>query len=532
MRFCFRRLAASTVLPLLAGCGGESSELPPPAVLPPAPAPAPTAAPSAPTAPVATAAAVLPDSKTLDPETAGPDEPLAGFAAVWADAPFFVDARKDAEQIHLASFDGQPRRERLGHTLPVQIRGTQGDFVEVSAPPHEETPGFSPNADAHCGWVAFDGPAIAAGATLFVRRSDLAPVLAANFEQTFDDGSSVRFLAGTPVLRTETGTLALAHTLPVSLSTKPVVRFAYAAVPAPLALRGESKHVLFAQQDLTLGGRPFSLAGGYFAPQADHVDPVAAGGDRVLFPLESRCSTLQVSVPRSAIRPYVPSALGRGGGVGFGLGGVAGAARTVLPAGTALRTKGGRVIAQVSREVDLDPKQDVPCIQLAFRAESRYLGAPKLATTPGSVEACAAKSSVVTRKGFAAGTGAGGIGFGGAIGSAGHVAPQRVGTGTPQAQGGLAPDQVRRVVVAHVGAIRACFEKEAQRDPSLRGRVTLKWAVDPDGAVPAASVLASTLGNPAVESCMVRQVRSWKFPSAQSTTAVSAYPFVFASGAP
>lgn len=532
MRPCFHRVAV-VVLPILAGCGGEGTELPPPAILPPAPAPSLTAAPSVASAPVATAAAVSPASKTQDPETAGPDEPLAGFAAVWADAPFFVDARKDAEQIHLASFDGQPRRERLGHTIPVQIRGTQGDFVEVSAPPQEETPGFSPNADAHCGWVAFDGPAIAAGATLFVRRSDLAPVIAANFEQTFEDGSSVRFLAGTPVLRTETGTLALAHTLPVSLSTKPVVRFAYSAVPAPLALRGESKHVLSAQQDLTLGGRPFSLAGGYFAPQADHVDPAPAGGDRVLFPLVSRCSTLQVSVPRSAIRPYVPPALGRGGGVGFGVGGMAGATRTVLPVGVPLRTKGGRVIAHVSREVDLDPKQDVPCIQLGFRAESRYLGAPKLTTTPGSVEACAAKSSVVTRKGFGTGTGAGGIGFGaGAIGSAGHVAPQRVSTGAPQAQGGLAPDQVRRVVVAHVGAIRACFEKEAQRDPSLKGRVTLKWAVDPDGAVPAASVLASTLGNPAVESCMVRQVRSWKFPSAQSATAVSAYPFVFASGAP
>ncbi|NOU30755.1 MAG: hypothetical protein HOO96_22880, partial [Polyangiaceae bacterium] len=72
---------AAFVLPILAGCGGESSELPPPAMLPPAP---PAAAASATSAPVATAPMPLvapPAPKTLDPETAGPDEPLAGFAA-------------------------------------------------------------------------------------------------------------------------------------------------------------------------------------------------------------------------------------------------------------------------------------------------------------------------------------------------------------------------------------------------------------------------------------------------------------------
>jgi hypothetical protein len=539
-RLSLRRVAAAVVLPILAGCGGESSELPPPAMLPPV---SPAAAASATSAPVASAPTppMAPSApKTLDPETAGPDEPLAGFAAVWADAPFFVDPRTDAAQIRLASFDGAPRRERLGHTIPVQIRGTQGDFVEVSAPPQEETPGFLPNGDAHCGWLDLEGPRDVTEATLFVRRSDLAPVLAAAYEQTFDDGSSVRLLPGTVVLRTDTGSLTSASTLQVPLSTKPAVRFAYPAAPPPLPARGESKHLLSKEEELTLGGHPFSLAGTLFAPVADHVDPVKGPGDRVLFPLASRCALLQISAPKTALRPYVPPALGRGGGVGFGVGGLGGVDHSVLPVGAELRTQNGRVIARVSREIDVDPKLDAPCIKMRFRVDSRYLGAPKLATTPAEVQACAAKSAVVKRK-VHGGLGVGGLGTlghgagtdrGGGVGDGGGLGVfpggSSVQVGAPQTtQGGLAPDQVRRVLSAHIGALRACYAKELQRDPKLHGRVTLKWQIDPRGTVPAASVASTTLGNSAVESCLVRQVRSWHFPAAQSPTVVNAYPLAF-----
>lgn len=520
-----RRAAAAVVLPLLAGCAGESSELPPPATPPPATSPATTAssAPSTPLPPpVATTA-----PNALDPETAGPEEPLAGFAAVWADATFFVDSRSDAAQVRLASFDGAPRRERLGHTVPVRIRGTQGDFVEVSAPPQEETPGFLPNGDAHCGWLDLEGPRDVTEPTLFVRRSDLAPVLAAAYEQTFDDGSSIRFLPGTAILRTESGSMAAAQTLPVPLSAKPAVRFSYPATPPALPARGESKHVLSKQEDLTLGGQPFSIAGSWFAPTADHLDRAKGGGDRVLFPLATRCSAIQLSAPKTALRPYVPSALSGGGGVGL-LGGLGGATRSVLPVGAELRTKNGRIIARVSREIDLDPKLDAPCIKMQFRVGSRYLDAPKLATTPAVVEACAAKSAVVKR------TGSAGLGIG-SLGTLGHGAGvgERVGGasvhgGAPEAQGSLTPEQVRRVVLAHTGALRACFERELQRDPKLHGSVKLKWEVRPEGNVSAASVASTTLGNAAVEGCMVRQVRSWHFPAAQSPTIVNAYPLTLA----
>jgi hypothetical protein len=96
--------------------------------------------------------------------------------------------------------------------------------------------------------------------------------------------------------------------------------------------------------------------------------------------------------------------------------------------------------------------------------------------------------------------------------------------------GGLNPEQVRRVVMAHQGALKACYESEAQRNPNLKGVVTEQWQIVPGGAVTSASVASSTLGNPRVEGCIVRQVKAWHFPAAATPTTVGAYPFRFAVG--
>jgi TonB family protein len=102
--------------------------------------------------------------------------------------------------------------------------------------------------------------------------------------------------------------------------------------------------------------------------------------------------------------------------------------------------------------------------------------------------------------------------------------------GTSQQHGGLSAEQIQRVVRAHMGAVRACYEIEAQRNPGLKGGVTVQWSIDPSGAVTNASVASSTLSNARVEGCLVRQVKNWKFPGADTATVVSGFPFKFAVG--
>ena len=58
----------------------------------------------------------------------------------------------------------------------------------------------------------------------------------------------------------------------------------------------------------------------------------------------------------------------------------------------------------------------------------------------------------------------------------------------------------------------------------------MQWQIDPGGSVTSASVGSSTLGNPRVEGCFVRQVQKWKFPTSDSPTTVAGFPFKFGVG--
>lgn len=125
--------------------------------------------------------------------------------------------------------------------------------------------------------------------------------------------------------------------------------------------------------------------------------------------------------------------------------------------------------------------------------------------------------------------GAGGGGSGNGQGGPAE-AKVDVATGAASAKGGLSPEQIRRVVLSHIGAVRACYETEAQRNPGLKGGVTVQWHIEPAGNVTSASVGATSLSNARVEGCVVRQVQKWKFPASDAPTTVAGFPFKFGVG--
>ncbi|MGO9713858.1 MAG: AgmX/PglI C-terminal domain-containing protein [Polyangiaceae bacterium] len=134
------------------------------------------------------------------------------------------------------------------------------------------------------------------------------------------------------------------------------------------------------------------------------------------------------------------------------------------------------------------------------------------------------------------GRGSGGFGRGGAGGGTGTGNGPGAGPGEAKvsagngmaARGGLSPDQVLRVVMAHKGAVRACYESEAQRNPSLKGGIVLSWQILPDGSVSSPALASTTLNNSRVEGCVLRQLRGWHFPASESQTIVPSFPFSFA----
>jgi hypothetical protein len=135
--------------------------------------------------------------------------------------------------------------------------------------------------------------------------------------------------------------------------------------------------------------------------------------------------------------------------------------------------------------------------------------------------------------GFGGGGNGNGAGGGNGNGSGGGNGPGEHGLqaagGGVATHGGLSPEQIRRVVIAHRGALQACYEIEAQKDPSLRGGVTASWTIDPTGAVTSAAMAGSTIHNARVEGCVLRQVRTWHFPSSDGASQAT-FPFSFGIG--
>ncbi|MBW2464085.1 MAG: AgmX/PglI C-terminal domain-containing protein [Deltaproteobacteria bacterium] len=129
------------------------------------------------------------------------------------------------------------------------------------------------------------------------------------------------------------------------------------------------------------------------------------------------------------------------------------------------------------------------------------------------------------------GAGRGGLGMGmGGIGAKGRKRTERVITvqrGAPRVNGYLSPEQINRVVRANQAAIRYCYELQVQRQQNLRGRVSIQWRINLQGSVTSARVASSTLNSAAVEGCMVRQIRRWRFPNPDGGEVVVTYPFIF-----
>lgn len=130
------------------------------------------------------------------------------------------------------------------------------------------------------------------------------------------------------------------------------------------------------------------------------------------------------------------------------------------------------------------------------------------------------------------GKGGGGIG---ALG-AGKVGKGSVGGVVTRAtarsigvQGSIDREAVAKTVNSHLQEVRACYERALLKEPSLAGKVVLEWTISTAGSVVTARTKTSTLRNQAVESCILQNLKSWRFPPAKGGQVIVSYPFLFNS---
>jgi len=101
-------------------------------------------------------------------------------------------------------------------------------------------------------------------------------------------------------------------------------------------------------------------------------------------------------------------------------------------------------------------------------------------------------------------------------------------TGDASVVGGLDKSVIARIIRKSHSSFRYCYQKELQKNPTLYGKVSIKFMIAPDGAVSSSSIHVSTLRNWAVEECVARTMKRLLFPPVKGGgQVVVTYPFIF-----
>jgi len=104
----------------------------------------------------------------------------------------------------------------------------------------------------------------------------------------------------------------------------------------------------------------------------------------------------------------------------------------------------------------------------------------------------------------------------------------RVGGGAGDTDGELPKSVVAAYMNSKAGAIKACYQKGLQSNPDLSGSIKVRFLIQPSGSIAGAKMESSSLGSESVESCIMNNIKSWKFPQAKNgggTTVAKTWSF-------
>ncbi len=301
----------------------------------------------------------------------------ADHALLWHDAALYTAPSEDASAIHVATIDG-PRAERVGHVVPVHVVATRGDFVEVELA-----------GDGGCTWTKLASNDDVGKLHLFVRKADLAPVLAKPFDKTFADGTRIALRPGVPVVPTTEGRYAVAvrgRTLEVELPAASV-----GMTYAPDKAKPEAMTV----HDVALADTAKPALGGQPAPLAGlRTVTVEKRGDTALATIEERCASLTVSVASKALRTVDDDDDEVAEGSGFGVLDLR--ESDYIPALTPLASPDGHQVAYAAKPIYLPsaPHGKNACFDRRLRLEPTLGGAPAPTATDEHLRLCAPASKV------------------------------------------------------------------------------------------------------------------------------------------
>jgi hypothetical protein len=102
----------------------------------------------------------------------------------------------------------------------------------------------------------------------------------------------------------------------------------------------------------------------------------------------------------------------------------------------------------------------------------------------------------------------------------------------PTGAGRLAPEIIQRVVRANFPKLRACYEAGLTANPSLAGRVAVKFVIASDGVVASSLLQSATMPDEGVVKCTVSAFSSLSFPAPSNGIVTVVYPIEFVPDEP
>ena len=101
---------------------------------------------------------------------------------------------------------------------------------------------------------------------------------------------------------------------------------------------------------------------------------------------------------------------------------------------------------------------------------------------------------------------------------------------TTTINGRLPQEVIQRIVRQNFGRFRLCYDNGLRTNPSLSGRVSVKFAIDRTGAVAMSQDGGSELPDCSVVECVVRGFSNLSFPAPDGGIVTVVYPILFSPG--
>jgi TonB family protein len=90
---------------------------------------------------------------------------------------------------------------------------------------------------------------------------------------------------------------------------------------------------------------------------------------------------------------------------------------------------------------------------------------------------------------------------------------------------------VLKIVHNHTRALQDCYKQELKYDPAIKGKIVVRFVIDPEGVVTNASIVSSTLNSPRMEQCILTRVKGWRdFPACDPEIGEKTYRQSFSFG--